>query len=177
MVTLVFAGSVGVFGGVATLFAITGKWLIVWILAAGCAATILIAWVIHTLRRGRAVGEQRAYVAGLPFELAGYLDTMREPRWWSGWSYIVIYHPSLLVTWATPADPQVVERLCTLVSAKFRPAPNNGGTFEPQDSVTDPWNWTRRVVTEVLVPLGETTKATRVELAVKRGVEYKSSAD
>jgi hypothetical protein len=144
-----------------------------WILTAASLVPAAVLIVHHVVERAKAIDEQRAYVASLPFELAGYLDTMREPRWWSDSSYTVVYRPVLRVQWAQDVDARVVEKLCTLAGAWLR-AEGATGSFRPHGSICgDPWRWARIVIAEVLVPLSERTPVARAELRVVRGVECK----
>lgn len=176
MVVWAFAGSAAILLGIGVFFlTVKPDWRVFGLVAGASLVPAVALIAYHLVRRAKAIGEQRAYVASLPFELAGYLDTMRQPRWWAASSYAVMYRPEIDVTWTKEVDANVVEKLCTLADATFR-AKGASGTFAPTYTTkTDPWRWARGVVAEVLVPLSERAPVARAELRVVFGVEATSA--
>ena len=170
-VVLITVLSIGLFGVGAVMAWMSDHRFAAAMLGAAAAIPIVIAWAVYLVRQARAPEKEREYLRSLPFQLTGYLETMRQPKWWKRWSYAVVYEPKLAVTWVEHPGAPTIEKLATLAKAKFY-----NGVFESTNStVTDPWKWTRGVVSEVLMPLREKSEVASAELTVKRAVEYVSS--
>jgi hypothetical protein len=149
------------------------EWTIAMLAGGATLAVIAISWGVYFVKSSKAPARQRLYVATLPFKLEGYLETLREPRWWAKMSWAVVYKPTLTVTWMEPPGDATVEKLATLAKARF-----DNGTFAPTSwSVADPWAWTRDVIEEVLLPLREKSEVQTAMMRVTREVEYQSNGD
>ncbi len=158
------------FGGIPAALLLERNNQLGWIIVLVTLVAIAIVWTVYLVKRSGAERATRFYLSTLPFTLEGYLETMREPRWWAKSFYEVTYKPTLRITWHTDPGDATIEKLTTLVRARF-----DNGTFESTfSSERDPWKWTRKVIDEVVLPLREKSEVASAKLRIERGVEMKS---
>jgi hypothetical protein len=158
-------GPIGILLG--AVLAAVGAWQ-----AAGLGVLIaglpVVSLAAHHLRlRARAITDHRAFVAALPFEMPSYLESMRQPRFWSASGYNVVYRARIQVICGRPIDRAVLDGLVPLGDCVVRSFDDTKATIEPASAkLDDPWWWARTLIREVLVPLTERSPIERVQLAV-----------
>lgn len=166
----IFSFAAVLFGGIPAAFLLEWNNRFGWILVLVTLLAIAAVWTIYLVKRSGAERATRFYLSTLPFTLEGYLETMREPRWWAKSSYEVTYKPTLRIVWLAHPGDEIIHKLATLTRARFA-----NSTFESTfSSERDPWKWTRKVIDEVVLPLREKSEVASATLRIERGIEMKS---